>query len=70
MELLLPLVAVLAASLTLNVVLVLKLRAARKKPQPTTEASQLLHDLTANGGALVRLTVMDPEGLLMWRGGA
>ena len=40
-----------------------------KKPVLATDARQLLHDLS-HGGAIVKVTVIDPEGLLIYRGGA
>ena len=52
-----------------NVYLILRLRALRKKPAPTLEAAQLMHDLTVNGGALLQVRVLDPEGLFLMRGG-
>jgi cell division protein FtsB len=41
----------------------------RIKKEPTLDARQLLHDLT-HGGAVVKVSVIDPSGLLIYRGGA
>jgi len=37
------------------------------KKEPTQDARELLHYLT-KGGALVRLEILDPSGLLFYRG--
>lgn len=42
---------------------------SKKKHKLSVDARQLLHDLT-NSGAVVRVTVLDPTGLLYYRGGA
>jgi hypothetical protein len=39
----------------------------KRKRVLTVEAKDLLHDLT-NGGAIVKVTVIDPGGLLIYRG--
>lgn len=41
----------------------------KKDKKLTVDARQLLHDLTA-GGAIVRVSVIDPDGLMIYRGGA
>lgn len=66
MELILPLMALLAISAGANVWLALLLRRKAKapKPQPTLTAEQLLHDLTA-GQAIVRVEVVDPTNLFL-----
>jgi hypothetical protein len=38
----------------------------QKKPL-STDARELLHHLT-NGGGIVRVSVIDPDGLLLYRG--
>lgn len=52
----------------LNVVLFILLKKSAKRPAITRGATELLHDLTAGGEAMVKITVIDPSGLLMWRG--
>lgn len=37
----------------------------RKKPAPTIEAQDLLHDLLARGNAIVRIEVIDAANLLL-----
>jgi hypothetical protein len=39
----------------------------KKKKVFTVEANDLLHDLT-NGGAIVKVTVINPAGLMLYRG--
>lgn len=42
------------------------LEAAKKRPAPTIEAQQILHDMTAHGNAVVRIVPMNPADLF-WR---
>lgn len=55
----------LVVSLIVNAYLLYTRRLWKRKP-PTQDARQLLADLT-NGGAIVRVTVIDPEGLMVYR---
>lgn len=60
------LTAIAAVSISLNIYAFF----FNKKPQKqalSVDAKQLLHDLT-HGGAIVKVTVIDPEGLLIYRG--
>jgi len=41
-------------------------RKSSNKKQLTTDARQLLHDLTG-GGSVVKVSVIDPEGLMIYR---
>jgi hypothetical protein len=63
------LAVILAISLLFSAYLYALLRRSRRKPGPvpTLEAEQLLHDLTANGQAVLRVTVIDPRNLLLRR---
>lgn len=54
---------VLLASLILNIYLYKQIKKPPKEA-PTLEATQLLHDLTA-GGAMVKVTVIDPSAFLL-----
>lgn len=56
----------LALSLGAVVYLLVSLKKAKKAPVPTSDARDLLHSLTA-GGAVVRITVLDPEALMLRR---
>jgi hypothetical protein len=47
-------------------VLYQKYKSEQKKPQPTREAQELLHYLT-KGVATVRIEVIDPSNLVLWR---
>ena len=42
-----------------------QIRVAEKKPAPTLEAETLLHDLTRQGSAVVRLEVVDARNLML-----
>ena len=62
------LVAILLACLIVSVTLnVYQFRLNKKPKKLAADAKDLLHDLT-NGGAIVKVTVIDPEGLLIYRG--
>lgn len=69
MQMLVGLGALALLSVIVNFILIHKLRAVRAKPQMALDAKDLIHDLTKKGAALVRIQVLDPEGLFMTRGG-
>lgn len=58
------LAATLTASLLFNLYLVINKKSTRKPL--AQDARALLHDLT-QGGAIVRITVIDPDGLMIYR---
>jgi hypothetical protein len=57
----------LGLSLALNVYFAINQKKNPKKL--AVDAKQLLHDLT-QGGAIVKVTVIDPDGLMIYRGRA
>jgi len=59
----------LGVSLALNLVVLIlyKKKPQNNKKQLATDARQLLHDLT-HGGSVVRISVIDPSGLMIYRG--
>lgn len=57
--------AALVVSLIVNAILFYTRLRARKQPM-AQDARQLLADLT-KGGAIVRVEVIDPEGLMVYR---
>lgn len=61
--------ALFAASLAFDVLLLILLRRAKKKPPPAPnlDATQLLHDLTTTGQAVLHVTVIDPKNLFLRR---
>lgn len=61
--------ALLAVSAALDVLLLVLLRRAKKTPPPTPnlDATQLLHDLTTTGQAVLHVTVIDPKNLFLRR---
>lgn len=63
----LTLLGFLLLSCSLNGWFFIQQRRQSKKQPLSVDAKQLLHDLT-NGGAIVRVTVIDPEGLMVYRG--
>lgn len=56
--------AIFALSAAANVVLLISLRASRKKPRPSITAENLMHDLT-RGQAVIRIEVIDPSAILL-----
>ena len=61
--------ALLAVSVALDILLLTLLRRAKKKPPaaPSLDATQLLHDLTTTGQAVLHVTVIDPKNLFLRR---
>ena len=57
----------LIASLTLNWRLLRSLKTAKQHPKKrySIEAEELLHDLTRNGTAVVKITPLDPSSLFI-----
>jgi hypothetical protein len=56
----------LTASVLLNFWLFF--RAKSIIPKQTIDAKDLIHDITTRGSAIVRITVIDPEGLFQIKG--
>ena len=56
---------ILLISAPLNVYLFARLRQAKKKPAPTYDAQDLLHDLTQRGQAVLRVQVIDAANLML-----
>jgi hypothetical protein len=54
----------LLVSLSFNAFLFFRLKHSKKQPAPTLDAQTLLHDLM-QGGAVLRITVLNPEGLFL-----
>lgn len=54
-------------SLAANYVLIWELKKAKKSPPPqqTVEATQILHDLTISGAAIVKVTRLDPNNFIV-----
>lgn len=59
--------SIITLSIILNFYLYRRTKLLRKIPAPSIEALQMLHDLT-HGGAIVKVTVLDPSGLLIYKG--
>lgn len=59
----------LLASILANIYAVFKIKTLIKQPAPTLDARDLLHDLTAKGGAAIKIQVIDPENLFIIRKG-
>jgi hypothetical protein len=60
----LTLALILGLSLATNLFLAFKLRQSIKAPAPTQEAKEVLASLL-QGQAIVRISVIDPENLMM-----
>ena len=54
-----------ALSLALNSFQYYLAKSLKKKPRPDTTAADLLHDLTRNGHAILRVEVIDPANLFL-----
>lgn len=61
---LISLAVVCSVSIGLNVFLFFKIR----KPKLDLSAQDLLHDLTGRRQAILSVEVINPDGLLHWRG--
>ena len=59
---------ILTVSLCVNVYLAKQLERLKKAPQPTQDAKDLLHSLTRSGMGLVKVEIIDPTSLLIWKG--
>lgn len=61
----------LIASTAINITLAILVMRLKKTPKavPTIEAKDLLHDLTNKGQALLKVIVLDPDGLFITRTG-
>ena len=59
----------LACSIAISITLYLRLKNHVKRPSPTLDAKDLIHDITKHGSALVRIHVLDPEGLFISKAG-
>lgn len=60
-------IALLLLSLFLNAFLYRQIKKLKTRKDLATDARELLHYLT-RGGALLRITVIDPEGIMLYRG--
>lgn len=65
----------LILSLGLNAILCLSVaylivtnRKLKRTPTPTLTAETLMHDLTRYGRGIVKIDVIDPSGLIQWKG--
>jgi len=56
-------------SLIANAFLAYRLFKSPATLQKTTDAKDLIHDLTRRGQAVVKIEVLDPEGMFITRGG-
>ena len=52
------------SSVSLNAYLAIRLKRSKKQPAPTLDAQALMHDLMS-GGAVLKITVLNPEGLFL-----
>jgi len=59
----------LGISIAANVFSFFKIKKLTKDPKLTTDASDLLHDLTKRGRAVIDMKVIDPENLFVVRRG-
>ena len=55
----------LSLSLACNAFQAYIARSLKKKPRPDTTAADLLHDLTRQGQAVIRVEVIDPANLFL-----
>ena len=62
-------IALLALSLAGNIFAIFKIRKIKKAPVATTDARDLLHDITTRGRAVLDIRVIDPENLFVVRRG-
>jgi hypothetical protein len=61
--------ALLALSLAVNIYAAYKFKTLVSNSKMTTEASDLLHDITKRGRAVIDIRVIDPENLFIVRKG-
>ena len=63
------LASILGASIAANAFAYWKIKKLKSDPKPTIDASDLLHDLTKRGHAVLNIKVIDPENLFVVRRG-
>ena len=63
------LASILLASIIANILAYFKIKSLKKQPTPTTDARDLLHDITKRGRAIIKIDVLDPESLFVIRRG-
>jgi hypothetical protein len=51
-----------------NIAFYFHARNSIKKPKPTQDARDLLNDLTKRGAAVVRVELVNPENMFLWKG--